>query len=148
MTRSKKNLMVLVVVFICVAVYILRPKTFNNDIFKNENLSITYIESTVDNGEAVQNTKNFNFNFETSEFQQIKKTLEKFSYHICLDTLKGIASIENNNQTFILSSGKETIIITNVPNIIVGDKVYRVGYLGTSKISALNESLNDILNIK
>ena len=43
---------------------------------------------------------------------------------------------------------KDSIMIANVPYIIVEGNVYRIGYFGSSKISEFNSELKDILNVK
>jgi len=166
--EAKRNILIATIVallIICALIYILRPQHFNNDIFPYNNVSIDYVKDTLytvydKDGEPLaetgSETKNLSFSRESTEFQQIKKILEKYSYHICFNTLKGIAdtvtsgsaSIYNNDQTILINTGKDVIMITNVPYIIVGGNVYRIGYFGNSKMSELFGELKDVLKIK
>ena len=149
MSRKKKRLIISVIIFafICVVAYTFRPISFSKDFFKNDTLSIVYFENSVVNGAPIQNSKVFDFDSAAPEFQQIKQIFEKYSYHNCFDTLKS-GPIKNGYQGFSLSSEGEMIMILNVPKIFVGDKIYRIGYWGSSEINALNVELKDILNIE
>lgn len=147
---------IVVMLIICTVLYCVNPISFNDNLFKNNNVSIVYVELNLKqgyyNGDQIvktdDKTKNFNFTRNSTEFQQIKKLLKKYSYHICFKTLINADSIEHIAYNFTMQFGDKTIIIADVPYIIVGGNVYRIGYWGSSKISELDGELKDILNIK
>jgi hypothetical protein len=147
---------IVAVLTICAVLYILNPISFDDNLFTNNNVAIAYSEPVVatvyDNGEPISKsdikTKQFNFNRESTEFQQIKELFDKYSYHICFKTLINADTIEQLTHNITMQFGDQTIIITDVPYMIVGGNVYRIGYIGISKISELNVELKDILNIK
>lgn len=148
---------IVAVLIICAVLYMLNPISFDDNLFTNNNVSIAYVEPTVrtvfdNDGEpysrADNETKSYNFSRESTEFQQIKELFEKHSYHICLKTLINADSIKQPSHSITMQFGDETIIITDVPYIIVGDNIYRIGYWGSSKISELDSGLKDILSIE
>ena len=148
---------IVAVLVICAVLYMLNPISFDENLFKNNNVSIVYVDPTVktvldNNGEpyskAGSETKSYDFSRESTEFQQIKELFEKYSYHICFKTLINDDSIEQFSHCFTMQFGDQTINITDVPHIIVGGNVYRIGYFGSSKISELDSGLKDILSIE
>ena len=149
MTQKKIHLIVSLIILasICIAAYTFRPTSFSEDFFENKTLEVVYNATTFENGEVIHNTKQYKLNSDSPEFQQIKLIFKKYSYHNCFDTLKG-GSIAMGSAWFYLSCEGDKILIGDVPNILVGNKIYRIGYWGSSEINALNVDLKDILNIE
>lgn len=144
MSQFKKYMSILLLIpIVIVLAYFITPIKFSKSLLNSENLYVTY----VDNSNGINEPINLSFNSDSDEFQAFKRILNQYTYHNCIDTLTGKSKIEGSYQTFILTIDKETMIISNVPKIIVGNKVYHIGYFGTSKILSLNDDLKVIFGI-
>jgi hypothetical protein len=139
------SLALFILAFICIAICVFWPISFSKELFEEDYLAVTYVDSMDDSEEPV---KDFNFDSNSPEFKQLKQIFKEYSYHKCLDTWKNNPSIEFGEEPFIISNGSDKIIISTAPSIVINDKVYRVGYLGTSKIKDLHSELKKMLNLE
>jgi hypothetical protein len=131
--------------FICIVLYFYRPIHF--DFILNDNISITYILPTLENGVANQVVTNYDIKPNTVEYQQLKELFDQYSYHRNLDTIFADTSISGGSQYIYIFTKGFSMTISDISRIILGDKVYRVGYLGSSEIKALNNELLEILSM-
>lgn len=141
----KKIVLALIIVAIGIVLYIIRPIPFDKDLFKSNEVHITYLEHSFDNGIPKTDFINYDFTNKDTEYQKLQEILEKYSYHACFKSIKDEA-IQDNGNPFLITYGMETITINEVPDIFVGGNVYHVGYWGNSKINKLYYELFTLLN--
>ena len=76
---------------------------------------------------------------------QLKAALERYSYHLCLDTLTGENAIDGKNGTdhtiHLYNVSAQSLISNGTARIFVDGRVYRVGYLGSRRGTALNRDI-------
>ncbi len=147
-SKRKINISVILIIFlitigICCAI-IISPISFNSISMEKATSSIVYIKNTILNGEAFQYTTAYDLNEE--ETNKVIKILNKYSYHICIETLTHRNSIEDYGYIYILALDNNIIMITDVSKIIINDRVYRVGYFGRTKIEEMISELMGILS--
>lgn len=136
-------LAILMAIF-CVVTYFYQPIPFH--FIEDDLISIVYVDFSLENGRANQSTKQYSIQVDSLEFQQMKEIFEKYSYHRSLDTIFSDASISGASKIFMICTNGVSMTIGNVPEIIMQDKVYRVGYWGSSEINDLNNELLEILS--
>ena len=75
----------------------------------------------------------------------LREVLEGYSYHLCLDTLTGENAIDGKNGTdhtiHLYNVSAQSLISNGTARIFVGGRVYRVGYWGKSRGTALNRDI-------
>ena len=150
MLKMKKVLLISIstLIAISIVVYIFRGIPLKNDFFQKDTLWIMYANYSIEDGKPVRNTKEYTLNSDSAEYKKIEQVFQKYRYHNCFRTWIGDSSLRDISYTFNLSCGDKNIILADIPNIMIGSKVYRIGYIGTSKIKALNRELKDILDIE
>ena len=74
-----------------------------------------------------------------------REALEGYSYHLCLDTLTGENAIDGKNGTdnsiHLYNVSAQSLISNGTARIFVDGRVYRVGYLGSQRGTALNRDI-------
>ncbi len=141
----KKIVVALIIVAVGFVLYIIRPIPFDKDLFKSNEVHITYLEHSFNNGIPKTDFINYDFTKKDIEYQKLQDILGKYSYHACFKSIKDEA-IQDNGNPFIINYGMETIMINEVPDIFIGGNVYHVGYWGNSKINKLYNELLTLLN--
>lgn len=147
---------IVALLIICTILFCLKPISFDNKLFTKGDLFILYTEPifevATDNGESYSKadfkTKQFNFTRESPEFQQVEKVLGKYSYHLCLRSFIDMGTSKNYSHNYAVFFGENYLFISDIPYISINNKVYRIGYWGSSRISELDNELKDILKIK
>ena len=136
-------------ILICGLVFSLRPIPFDTSF---DYIVIGYTQHNVDiNGKPVLQQDSFTFYSQDAEFAQIKEILSKHSYHRGLTTLfRNTISWEGMGYSLsigLVYDGRDLqgMSITKSPYIIIGSKVYRVGYWGSTKVVALGNEIMSVL---
>jgi hypothetical protein len=142
----KKIVGALIIVAVGIILYTIRPIPFDKDLFKSNEVHITYVNNSVDNGTPKIDFINFDFTIKDSEYQKLQEILEKYSYHSCFKSIKD-EGVENGGNPFLITYGMESIMIHNVPDLFIEGDVYHVGYWGDSKINKLYDELMTLLNL-
>lgn len=75
----------------------------------------------------------------------LREVLEGYSYHLCLDTLTGENAIDGKGGTdhtvHLYNVSAQSLISNGTARIFVDGRVYRVGYLGSRRGTALNRDI-------
>ena len=76
---------------------------------------------------------------------RLQEVLEQYSYHLCLDTLTGENAIDGKGGTdhtvHLYNVSAQSLISNGTARIFVDGRVYRVGYLGSRRGTALNRDI-------
>ena len=76
---------------------------------------------------------------------QLKAALERYSYHLCLDTLTGENAIDGKGGTdrtvHLYNVNDQNLTSNGTAHIFVDGRVYRVGYLGNRRGTSLNQDI-------
>ena len=76
---------------------------------------------------------------------RLQEVLEQYSYHLCLDTLAGENAIDGKGGTdhtvHLYNVSAQSLISNGTARIFVDGRVYRVGYLGSRRGTALNRDI-------
>ena len=76
---------------------------------------------------------------------RLQEVLEQYSYHLCLDTLAGENAIDGKGGTdhtvHLYNVSAQSLISNGTARIFVDGRVYRVGYLGSQRGTALNRDI-------
>lgn len=76
---------------------------------------------------------------------RLQEVLEQYSYHLCLDTLAGENAIDGKGGTdhtvHLYNVSAQSITSNGTARIFVDGRVYRVGYLGSRRGTALNRDI-------
>lgn len=96
--------------------------------------SASIIENTTTkNGLPKTTTSDFHFKKGTDEYKGLKALTSKISYHHCFKTLQSEYVIKNNSKRISLFINDQFVTILN-NDIMIGDNVYCLNYLGTSSL--------------
>ena len=75
----------------------------------------------------------------------LREVLEGYSYHLCLDTLTGENAIDGKGGTdrtvHLYNVNDQNLTSNGTARIFVDGRVYRVGYLGSRRGTALNRDI-------
>ena len=75
----------------------------------------------------------------------LREVLEGYSYHLCLDTLTGENAIDGKGGTdrtvHLYNVNDQDLTSNGTARIFVDGRVYRVGYLGSQRGTALNRDI-------
>ena len=75
----------------------------------------------------------------------LREALEGYSYHLCLDTLTGENAIDGKGGTdrtvHLYNVNDQNLTSNGTARIFVDGRVYRVGYLGSRRGTALNRDI-------
>ena len=76
---------------------------------------------------------------------QLKAALERYSYHLCLDTLTGENAIDGKGGTdrtvHLYNVNDQNLTSNGTARIFVDGRVYRVGYPGNRRGTSLNQDI-------
>jgi len=154
LTKKKILTCAIALTFIVLIKIVFSPINFSDKILESTHVNISYIRTDLINGQPTQYLSDYSFDVKSEKFHDVINLLKTYSYHRCFESFKGNAEIKGNTETLIISfyeepqGVSELYVIANVPNIIVGQTVYRVGYWGNSTSNRLFNEFKEILDIE
>lgn len=155
---SKKKRIIASIIAICIfsmSVLLLWPRSFADVSQKVESIAVVVVEESFDHDNMT-----YVYNKQQSEFDAIMETLNRYSYHMSLQTIPscflGGAHLEGNEAGYWLHIYLYTepdrcgecygIISGGTGDVAVKDAIYRIGYFGNSTALKMMDEVCQIVN--
>jgi hypothetical protein len=146
--KKKIILTLLCAVVIVFGLIMLWPLPFSNGITNDTELWIQLIDIDVENGLPNNTVSNYRIQSDSEEYILILQILGKYSFHRSFRTFFSDTSINGNNAGFWLHlySGEKQMISGGTGEVIINNRVYRIGWFGNKKALSLMNNLRSILD--
>ncbi len=135
--------LVTILTIVSIIVYIFRPIPFDKEFFNSNEITVMYPVNTMEDGTFKPDMKSLTFYSNSTKFHEIENIIENYSYHKCFKTWINEGQL-NGVRYQILINEKRMVIAEN-SYIIIDSNIYRIGYLGNSKVKKMITELKDLL---
>ena len=135
----------LLVVALCAVM--LFPRSFSKTINPTEDMIILVMDMGIENGELQSKTTEYRLEPGSPMFSQISGILDKYSYHLSWKSIATNIAMHGNNPGYWLNiySGESVIIAGGTGEIIIGSRIYRIGYFGDKTAVSMMEDIREAL---
>lgn len=138
--RKKAVLLAAVAVF---AAWMLWPRSLAKAFDAEQGLAASVVVSGVRNGRPWMDSSE-QYDMEEG-CAALREVLEGYSYHLCWDTLTGENAIDGKGGTdhtvHLYNISAQSLVSNGTAHIFADGRVYRVGYLGSRRGTALNRDI-------
>lgn len=138
--RKKAVLLAAVAVF---AAWMLWPRSLAKAFDAEQGLAASVVVSGVRNGRSWMDSSE-QYDMEEG-CAALREVLEGYSYHLCWDTLTGENTIDGKGGTdhtvHLYNISAQSLVSNGTARIFADGRVYRVGYLGSRRGTALNRDI-------
>lgn len=150
MKRCLKRIIFSIVssLLLLLVVFLFYPLSFGNKIKENSKLFVVCIKTEYLYGKPSTESKSYEFAPDTKEYKEIQSVLDQYLYHHCLRSIVKSNGLTGNGAEYVIQiySGEDMIIFSSENNdILINDRIYKVGYLGNEKIASLTDDIIKVL---
>lgn len=145
--KKKMLVLALAVAILALGAVFLWPLSFQGVFPPDTELVVTHSLISIENGVPRHTTANYEFAPDSQQFAQIEQILSGYTYHRSLRSFSSDTTVNGNDAGYwlFLYCGKGRILCSGTGEIVVNDRVYRMGYWGNQKAFSLMEELSAVL---
>lgn len=147
LTKKRISLGIIILCTLTVALIFFYPLSFYDTEGNNVYFTIVYTEITLPPNDHKLDTKQFTLEPGSDKLSQIQEVLTKYTYHRGPRSWSSDLSVKGNDAGYWLTiySENNNIFCGGTGEIVVNNRVYRMGYWGNQKSLAFMEEIRDVL---
>lgn len=125
-----------------VVAWMLWPRSLAKAFDAEQQFAATVVKTGVKDGESWSDSSE---QYDLEGSAALREVLEDYSYHLCWDTLRSANSMDLKGGTdetvYLFNARAEGLMTGGTSRVLLNGRIYRIGYLGNRRGTALSQEL-------